>query len=74
MMNRNNKGAFYSAQDLSYGSNIFFTQGKYSNALYSSEYLNALCFDASLSNSLYSNNISTVQPPAYKIYAWKRIS
>ena len=29
-------------------------------------------FDASHSNSIYGNS-STVQPPAYKVYAWKRI-
>lgn len=30
-----------------------------------------LKFDASKSNSIYGNS-STVQPPAYKVYAWKR--
>lgn len=33
--------------------------------------LSSLLFDASKSNSLYGGS-STVQPPAYKIYAWKR--
>ena len=30
-------------------------------------------FNAKNSNSIYGNS-STVQPPAYKIYAWKRTS
>ena len=30
-------------------------------------------FDANASNSIYGNS-TTVQPPAYKVYAWKRIS
>lgn len=29
-------------------------------------------FDANKSNSIYSDSITTVQPPAYKVYAWRR--
>ena len=29
-------------------------------------------FDASRSSSIYSNSVTTVQPPAYKVYAWRR--
>lgn len=32
-----------------------------------------ITFNASLSNSIYGKS-STVQPPAYKIYAWKRVA
>lgn len=28
--------------------------------------------NASRYNSIYSDNVSTVQPPAYKVYAWRR--
>ena len=37
----------------------------------SSNYLNQLSFNASRSNSIYGNS-TTVQPPAIKVYAWKR--
>lgn len=31
-------------------------------------------FDASRSNSIYRDDVDTVQPPAYKVYAWRRES
>lgn len=34
---------------------------------------NYIDFNASESNPIYGNSI-TVQPPAYKVYAWKRIA
>ena len=37
------------------------------------DYLNSLGFDASQSNSIYGNS-TTVQPPAIKVYMWKRVS
>ncbi len=33
----------------------------------------SLSFSASNSNSIYGNS-STVQPPAYQVYAWRRVS
>lgn len=30
-------------------------------------------FDASKSNTIYRDNVTTVQPPAYKVYAYRRI-
>lgn len=38
----------------------------------SQDQLESITFDASNSNSIYGNS-TTVQPPAIKIYAWKRI-
>ena len=35
--------------------------------------VNDWSFDASKSNTIYGNS-TTVQPPAYKVYAWRRIS
>ena len=29
-------------------------------------------FNASSKNSIYSDNVKTVQPPAYRVYAWRR--
>ena len=31
-------------------------------------------FDASRSSSIYNSNTTTVQPPAQKVYAWRRVS
>ena len=31
-------------------------------------------FDANAQSSIYRNDVTTVQPPAYKVYAWRRIS
>lgn len=33
-----------------------------------------LTLDANKYNSIYRDDINTVQPPAYKIYAWKRVA
>ncbi len=46
-----------------FGTNGAYNQGGYSG----------FNFNASSSNSIYGNS-TTVQPPAYKIYAWKRVS
>ena len=44
-----------------------------SNGSYKRDGYDAVGFNASLSSSIYGNS-STVQPPAYKIYAFKRVS
>ena len=58
--------------------------GAFANTVYSSStgwsdsgsgtryYISKLSFNASSSNSIYGNS-STVQPQAYKVYAWERI-
>lgn len=33
-----------------------------------------LNFNANSYNSIYNDNTTTVQPPAYKVYAWRRIA
>lgn len=53
-------GAFYNASD---------NNAKSNNGAASDGY--QIGFDASLSNPIYGSS-STVQPPAYRIYAWKR--
>lgn len=45
--------------------------GKIGSGNYDIRYTN-IDFKASNSNSIYSDNISTVQPPAIKVYAWRR--
>ena len=43
-----------------------------SNTSSTDNYSNAVTFNASRSNSIYGNS-STVQPPAYYVYMWRRI-
>lgn len=47
------------------------TRGSQAGSGYA-DYLNSLDFDASQSNSIYGNS-TTVQPPAIKVYMWKRV-
>ena len=49
--------------------NQWFTSS--SNSQNNSNYYNYLSMDASRSNSIYGNS-TTVQPPAYRVYAWRR--
>lgn len=35
---------------------------------------NVFNFNAHNSNNIYDDSVTTVQPPAYKVFAWKRIS
>ena len=62
--NQNSYGALFSSRR---SGKAFYTSGS-SHSAHSD-----LEFDASRSNAIYGNS-ETVQPPAYKIYAWKRIS
>lgn len=62
--NSNSYGALFSSRRTG---KAFYTAGS-SHSAHSD-----LEFDASRSNAIYGNS-ETVQPPAYKIYAWKRIS
>lgn len=55
-------GAFYIASSMTTG---------YANSTGSKNMIRGLGFDASRSNSIYGAS-STVQPPAYKVYAWRR--
>ena len=53
------------------------TGPNWSNSLdYSSTSRNTdvLSFDASQSNAIYDSNATTVQPPAIKVYVWKRVA
>ena len=68
----------------SYGEvNMNDSTGVFNNTTSTGYYKNGFCtswltgcwqFDASRYNSIYSDSVSTVQPPAYKVYAWRRIS
>lgn len=70
-------GSMYNVQfmNANYRGGAF--SGSYENTAVNSAYDGntnhplVVTFDASRSNSIYGNS-STVQPPAYKIYAWKR--
>ena len=57
-----------------HGFTTYGTQSGVSEYKSTASYPDVINFNASSYNSIYSDSISTVQPPAYKIYAWKRTS
>lgn len=72
-------GSMYSANNTAFATNFtgaFYGEENtedhhnYIGEGYNSRYIN---FDASRSNSIYGNS-TTVQPPAIKVYAYKRVS
>lgn len=86
----NIKGNIMTGDGNSGVTSVFGSDGKHSGALYVDEDKNfsndayaapagtgnnvfGFSFDASKSNNIYGNS-STVQPPAYKVHFWKRIS
>lgn len=86
----NIKGNIMTGDENSGVTSVFGSRGKHSGALYVDEDKNfsndsyaapagtgnnafGFSFDASKSNNIYGNS-STVQPPAYKVHFWKRVS
>lgn len=57
-------GAFNSSETGSYTN--------WGNGANSSSKIDKLVFNANDYNSIYSDSVTTVQPPAYKVYAWVR--
>lgn len=60
---QNYTGCFYSTNSKSYGNRASYSDWDNSN----------ICFSASKSNPIYGKS-TTVQPPAYIVYAWRRAS
>ena len=69
--------SYISAADVSWADNSalylnYFDDGYYVQRTQGGHY-GDISFNASRHNAMYGNS-STVQPPAYKVYAWKRVA
>lgn len=65
------KGAFYWTKALEDSSEAYGTSTNLASG--SNDTIRNVRFDASYSNSIYGNS-TTVQPPAYYVYMWRRAS